>query len=105
VTQVLSMVAGTVPPERVAGLRAAYDQLVAGGFPDGLVETSLCRGQDDEWMVVTLWRDRAALVALRASGEAPAAVRLFTDAGARPRVGIFDVTATAEPQAAGAGSQ
>jgi heme-degrading monooxygenase HmoA len=100
--RVLSIVAGTVPADRVAGLRAAYDQLVAGPFPDGLIETSLCR-EGDEWMVVTLWRDRAALIAMRASGEPPAAVRLFTEVGARPRAGIYDVTATAAPGAAGAG--
>jgi heme-degrading monooxygenase HmoA len=97
----MSMVAGTVAPERAAGLQAAYDQLVAGPFPDGLIETSLCRGADDEWMVVTLWRDRAALLAMRASGQPPAAVQLLVDAGARPRVGVFDLTTTVAPGEAG----
>ena len=94
---VLSVVTGTVPEERVPALRAAYDALLAGAFPDGLVETSLCRGDGGEWAVVTRWRDRAAIDAMRSTGATPAAVTLLQDAGAQPRVALYDVTATGAP--------
>jgi heme-degrading monooxygenase HmoA len=92
--EVLTIVAADVPEGRVADLRSAYEALVASGLPEGLVETSLLQGEGDEWAIASRWRDRAALVALRASGEPPAALRLFTEVGARPRVGIFDVVVT-----------
>jgi len=93
--EVLTIVAGDVPAGRDGELRTAYEALVAGGLPDGLVETSLLRGEGAEWMVATHWRDRAALMAMRASGEPPAAIALFEGVGARPRVGVYDVVVTA----------
>ena len=89
------MAAADVAPERHDMLRAAYEALVANGLPDGIVATSLLRGDGDEWLVLPRWRDRAALLAMRASGERPAAIALFEDAGARPRVGVFDVVVSA----------
>lgn len=91
---VLTMVAGNVPDDRLDDLVAGYQALLAGPFPDGLLETSLLRGDGHEWMVATLWRDREAIAAMRASGEPPAALRLFTEVGGQPRVGIYDVVAT-----------
>lgn len=93
--EVVTIAAADVAPERADALRAAYEALVAGGLPDGIVETSLLRGEGDEWMVVTRWRNRAALNNMRASGEPPAAIVLFRDAGARPRVGVYDVVVAA----------
>lgn len=94
--QVLTIVAADVPDGRAADLQAAYEALVGTGLPDGLIETSLLHGNGAEWMIASRWRDRAALEAMRSSGEQPAALRLFAEVGAVPRVEVFDVVRTAQ---------
>jgi hypothetical protein len=89
--QILTEVSAVVAPDREAGLLAAYRQLVAQPLPDGLVRTELLSGQEGRWRIQTLWRDRAALDAMRADPEAPAAPRLFREAGADPQLALFDV--------------
>jgi quinol monooxygenase YgiN len=91
--QILTEVSAIVAPEREAGLVAAYRALVAHTLPDGLVRTELLSGQDGHWRIQTLWRDRAALDAMRAAPEGPAAPRLFREAGAEPALALFDVRA------------
>jgi hypothetical protein len=91
--QILTDVSAVVAPERAAGLLAAYRELVAGPLPDGLVRTELLSGQDGRWRIQTLWRDRAALDAMRAGQEPPAAPRLFREAGADPELAVFEVAA------------
>ena len=91
--QVLTEVSAVVAPEREAGLVSAYRKLVAGPLPDGLLRTELLSGPDGHWRIQTLWRDRAALDAMRAAPEEPAAPRLFREAGAEPALALFDVRA------------
>ncbi len=91
--QVLSEVSAVVAPEREAGLVAAYRELVARPLPDGLLRTELLGGADGHWRIQTLWRDRAALDAMRAAPAGPAAPRLFREAGADPALAVFDVRA------------
>ncbi|MEV5878347.1 hypothetical protein AB0L75_29810 [Streptomyces sp. NPDC052101] len=99
--EVLTEVSAVVAPEREADLVAAYRDLVAGPLPDGLVRTELLSGPDGRWRIQTLWRDRAALEAMRTAAEPPAAPRLFREVGADPELAIFDVAvrsiAPAEP--------
>ena len=90
---VLSEVGAVVAPEREAGLVAAYRDLVAGSLPDGLLRTELLSGPDGRWRIQTLWRDRAALDAVRNAPEEPAAPRLFREVGAEPTLAVFDVRA------------
>lgn len=89
--QVLTEVSAVVAPEREADLVAAYRELVAGPLPDGLMRTELLSGQEGRWRIQTLWRDRAALDAMRASPDGPAAPRLFREVGADPGLALFDV--------------
>jgi len=89
--QVLTEVSAVVAPGREAELLAAYRALVAGPLPDGLVRTELLGGQDGRWRIHTLWRDRAALDAMRAAPDPPAAPRLFREVGAEPELAIFDI--------------
>jgi quinol monooxygenase YgiN len=91
--QVLTEVSAAVAPEREADLLAAFRELITQSLPDGLVRTELLRGQDGHWRIQTLWRDRAALNAMRAVPELPAAIRLFRDVGAEPELAILDVAA------------
>ncbi|MGC0415294.1 antibiotic biosynthesis monooxygenase family protein [Embleya sp. AB8] len=89
--QVLTEVGAVVAAEREGDLVAAYRELVALPLPDGLLRTELLGGQDGHWRIQTLWRDRAALDAMRASPEGPAAPRLFREVGADPVLALFDV--------------
>ncbi|MEU6661103.1 antibiotic biosynthesis monooxygenase [Streptomyces sp. NPDC046821] len=89
--QILSEVSGVVAPEREADLVAAYGELVARTLPDGLIRTELLRGRDGRWRIQSLWRDRAALDAVRSAPEGPAAPRLFREVGAEPELAVFDI--------------
>jgi hypothetical protein len=85
-----------VAEDRTAELLEGYATLQAGPFPDGLMRTELLQGPDGQWRIQTLWRDRAALLAMRSSEE-PAAPRLFRQVGADPTLTILDVAATISP--------
>ncbi|WP_330334100.1 hypothetical protein OHS33_33090 [Streptomyces sp. NBC_00536] len=97
--RILSEVSAVVAAEREADLVAAYRELVAGPLPDGLVRSELLGGADGLWRIQTLWRDRAALEAVRAAPEGPSAPRLFREVGADPGLALFEVKVhvTAEP--------
>ncbi|MFE0583079.1 MULTISPECIES: hypothetical protein [unclassified Streptomyces] len=88
---ILTEVSAVVPAGREADLVTAYRELVARPLPDGLIRTELLSGPDGRWRIQTLWRDLAALDAMRAAPEGPAAPRLFRDVGAEPELGLFDV--------------
>ncbi|MFE1789635.1 hypothetical protein ACFW7J_14820 [Streptomyces sp. NPDC059525] len=89
--QVLSEVSGVVAADRAAGLVAAYRELVTHPLPDGLIRTELLAGPDGHWRIQTLWRDRAALEAVRATPGGAPAPRLLRDAGADPTLTAFEV--------------
>lgn len=94
--QVLTEVTAYVAEDRTAELLEGYAALQAGPFPDGLVRTELLHAPDGQWRIQTLWRDSAALQAMRSSDE-PAAPRLFRHVGADPTLVILDVAATMSP--------
>ncbi|AUG80960.1 hypothetical protein CFP65_6298 [Kitasatospora sp. MMS16-BH015] len=92
--QVLSEVSAVVPNDREAELVTSYRELIAGPLPDGLVRTELLRGADGAWRIQSLWRDKAALEAVRANPKLAAAPKLFRDVGAEPQLSVYQVTAT-----------
>ncbi|MEU6863622.1 hypothetical protein ABZ924_10160 [Streptomyces sp. NPDC046876] len=89
--QVLSEVSGVVAAEREADLVAGYRELLARPLPDGLVRTELLGGPDGLWRIQTLWRDRAALDAVRAAPGGAPAPRLFREVGAEPELAAFEI--------------
>lgn len=89
---VLTVVSATVSQERQMRLVEGFNGLLTHGFPDGLLRTELLRGPDDLWRIQTLWRDRAALDAMRAALEPPAAPALFREVGAEPSLEIWEVS-------------
>jgi quinol monooxygenase YgiN len=88
---VLTEVSASVDPGRDDDLLAGFRELLVSSVPDGLLRTELLRGPGGTWRIQTLWRDPAALDAMRASGQPPAALTLFRSVGAEPSLTILEV--------------
>lgn len=73
-------------------LASAYAGM-AGEKPAGLVNSYLLQdtGDREAWRIVTVWRDMAALQAMRSSGETPTGVLIFRAVGAEPELSIHQV--------------
>ncbi len=89
---VMTVLEAHVAPERWGDLEAAYREGIKALEP-GLVQTFLVRGAADPTLcrILTLWESRAALDAMRATGETPKGVLFFRAAGAEPTLSIFGV--------------
>lgn len=90
-SQILTEVSATVDADREAELVTRFREMTAGSTPDGLVRTELLHGQNGQWRIQTLWRDRASLDTMRAGPEPPAAPRLFSQVGAEPSLQVYEV--------------
>ena len=89
---VVTMVEARIDEGRRDEVVAAYRELLAEGLPPYLAETFLLSDEgSDMWRIVTVWRDRTQLEALRASGETPPAQAVFLAAGGQPTVAVFEV--------------
>jgi hypothetical protein len=97
--QIMTEVSAIVAGERAGDVVAAFAELAQRALPDGLVQTELLEGRGGEWKIQSLWRDRAALDAMRAGSEPPAAPALFRRLGAEPELRIYTLQArhTASP--------
>jgi len=91
VMNILTIVTADVDQAQGQELIAAFELLLAGGLPDGLLETRLLGDGHGHWAIHSLWRDRAALDAMRASPEPPAAPTLFRRFSAEPTLAIMPV--------------
>jgi hypothetical protein len=63
-----------VQPEREQELLSGFRRINVRDKPAVLVRSELLRGQDGAWRIQTTRRDMDALMALRNSGEPPAAL-------------------------------
>ncbi len=88
---VVTAVDAVVPADREAELIEGFRLMAAGDSPEGLLRTELLRGQEGRWRIQTTWRDREAVIALRARGEGPAAMRLLDSVGATHTHTVFTV--------------
>ena len=91
--KVLTEVVATVPEDRAADVVPAFEALLAKPLPDGLLRTELLEASGSTWRIQSLWRDQAALDAMRAGSEPPAAPTLFRELGAEPSLTILRVQA------------
>jgi hypothetical protein len=91
--EIMTVVSAIVSDERAGEVPAAFAALARRPLPDGLLRTELLAGRDGEWKIQSLWRDQAALDAMRAGAEPPAAPALFRQLGAEPELRIFNVRA------------
>jgi heme-degrading monooxygenase HmoA len=85
---------GQVAPEREDDLRSAWEETASA--PAGLIQSTLVRGEEGTWRIITFWESRDAVMAMRASGEPPA-LTMFHRAGSQPSVSM----GTVERQARG----
>lgn len=88
---ILTIVTADVDQGRAQELIPAYQLLLGRGLPDGLLETQLLGDGRGHWAIHSLWRDRAALDAMRAAPEPPAAPTLFRRFSAEPSLVIMEV--------------
>jgi hypothetical protein len=89
-SHVVTSIDALVDPEREAELLAGFAAL-GSHKPEGLVRSELLRGQEGRWRIQTTWRDLESLLALRKSGEPPAALALLESVGAEHTHGWFTV--------------
>jgi hypothetical protein len=82
----VTIVEGTVEATREGDLRLAWEDTTAAVLPAGLIESSLLRAEDGTWRIVTVWESKEAVMTMRGSGEPPAALFMFEQAGSRPSV-------------------
>src|SRR3982751_4427328 len=87
----VTIVEAAVEGNREDDLRAAWDEVTAGVLPAGFIESSLLRTEDGTWRIVTVWESKDAVLAMRATGEPPAALVVFERAGAEPSVSMSTV--------------
>lgn len=86
-----------VAPEHWEALRAAYAHQTTQAMPPEMVRTYLAQSGSDPtlWRVLSVWKSREALQAMRARPGTPAGVLVFRAAGAEPTLTIFDIAASA----------
>ena len=88
---ILTIVTADVDQGQAQDLIAAYEALLAAGLPDGLLETQLLGDGQGHWAIHSLWRDQAALDAMRSAPEPPAAPALFRRFSAEPTLAIMQI--------------
>ncbi len=93
---IITAVDAVVPADREAELIEGFRRMTTAASPDGLIRSELLRGQEGRWRIQTTWRDREAVIALRASGTGPAAMRLLDSVGATHTHTIFTIEDSVE---------
>jgi heme-degrading monooxygenase HmoA len=86
----VTIVEGAVEAVREGDLRSAWKDKTAI-LPAGFIESSLLRAETGTWRIVTVWESKEAVMAMRASGEPPAALLMFEQAGSKPSVSVWTV--------------
>lgn len=95
---VLTIVSADVDQGQAKELIQAYETLVAEGLPEGLLQTKLLGDGRGHWAIHSLWRDQAALDAMRAAPEPPAAPALFRRFSADPALAVMPVLVDSRAQ-------
>jgi hypothetical protein len=90
---VLTVLEARVPGDRASDLLRAFEETRASALPPFIVRSFLVRSVEDPdvWRIMTVFRSRADLEAMRASGQTPRAVEMFRAAGAEPAFSLFTV--------------
>jgi len=86
---IMTEVSAVVASDRADDVAGAFAEVLQRPLPDGLIRPEPLAGRDGDWKVQTLWRDQAALDAMRAGPEPPAAPAMFRQLGAEPVLRIY----------------
>jgi len=87
----VTIVEAAVEVGREPDLRSAWGEVAAGALPPGFIESTLLRTEGGIWRIVTVWESKDAVVAMRATGQPPAALVVFERAGAEPSISMSTV--------------
>jgi len=87
---VVTMVSAHIAQEREAQVVDGFSAAVRAGMPERR-HTSLLRGDNGLWRIVTFWHSRSDLDGYLASTRTPFAVRLLESAGGRPTVEVLEL--------------
>jgi hypothetical protein len=90
---VLTVLEARVLPHRVPDLLRAFEETRNSALPPFIVRSFLLRSDQDldVWRIMTVFRSREDLDAMRASGQIPRAVAMFRAAGADPTFALFNL--------------
>jgi hypothetical protein len=93
VAAVLTILEARVATDRVGDLRRAFEATRTAPIPPFILRSFLVQSTQDPdvWRILTLFRSREDLDAMRASGETPRGVAMFREAGAEPALSLFDL--------------
>jgi hypothetical protein len=93
---VITILEAHVEANNWSALQNDYQQRTAQ-LPFQMLQTFLLQDTTDRsiWRILSVWKSREALDEMRGSGETPAGVLMFRNAGAEPKLSIFDVPASA----------
>jgi len=91
---VMTILEAQVLPQNVTLLKSAYAAAIQQ-LEAGMVETFLASDAKNPalWRILTVWKDRQALDAMRSSGQTPRGVLIFREAAAEPSLSVLDVAA------------
>ena len=93
----VTIVEAVIDPGREDDLRSAWEHRPSE-LPAGFIESFLLRGENAAtWRIATVWESRESVMAMRASGERPAALVMFEHAGAEPIPSFWSVEGHASP--------
>jgi heme-degrading monooxygenase HmoA len=92
----VTIVEGVVDAGREDDLMSAWEQRPSLP-PAGFIESFLLRGEEGVWRIATVWESREAVMAMRASGDRPAALVMFEQAGTDPSASFWTVEGHASP--------
>ncbi|MBI4303504.1 MAG: hypothetical protein HY665_04110 [Chloroflexi bacterium] len=93
----LTVLEATVTQESWPKLEKAYKEQIQH-LEAGISQTFLLHDTRDTsvWRIATIWKSREALDEMRKLGT-PKGVIMFREAGAEPKLNIFDIVAQAGP--------
>jgi len=80
--------------DQAAILKDSFKKAIQN-LDEGIIETFLLQNPKDlgQWCIETIWTSSEALNAMRKKEEPPKGVTLFREAGAEPKLTIFNVIA------------
>ena len=91
--KIITILEARVSEEKWETLRNAYQAIKAKQLAPMPLQSFLLQMKEDPklWRIVTIWESMEVLQKMRGSGETPAGVLIFREAGAEPTLSIFEV--------------